>query len=226
MVILLKEKKMSKTLYGKDAIKAVEKLENRKLSYAEKRVVVEEGFSPVAYLDTKGIKTFGVGQTGEWIDKGFKASFEHHVKRATKKVPKLKQLPVELQAELIQAEYRGDLGESKDAVALINEGKFKEASKEFLDNDDYRTSVSLRGTERQTGIAGRMEKVAQALYNHAEDPIEEAISAIKRPSYEVKSKDTLSSISRQTGTPLEELIKLNNIQNPDVIQSGTKLLYK
>ena len=59
-----------------------------------------------------------------------------------------------------------------------------------------------------------------------EDPIEEAIKTVKRPSYEVKSKDTLSSISRQTGTPLEELIKLNNIQNPDVIQSGTKLLYK
>ena len=217
---------MSKTLYGKDAIKAVEKLEKRKLSYAEKRVVVEEGFSPVPYLDTKGVKTFGVGQTGKWIDKGFKASFEHHVKRATKKVPKLKQLPVELQAELIQAEYRGDLGESKNAVSLINKGKFKEAAEEFLDNDDYRTSVSLRGTEFETGIAGRMEKVAQALSTHAEDPIEEAIKTVKRPSYEVKSKDTLSSISRQTGTPLEELISLNNIQNPNAIQAGTKLLYK
>ena len=53
----------TKTLHGKEAIKAIESKEDRKLSYKERRVVMLEGYVDGIYTDTKGIKTTGVGQT-------------------------------------------------------------------------------------------------------------------------------------------------------------------
>ena len=147
-----------KIFYGKDAIREVEKKEGRKLSYAERRVVEEEGYVPALYKDNKGITTFGVGQTGKYIDKSFDETFQDHVKRAKKRIKNFDTLPEEMQAELVQAEYRGDLGQSPKFVRLFNEGKFTEAAKEFTDNDDFRTSV-----KDKTGVAGRMRKVAASV---------------------------------------------------------------
>ena len=146
-----------RTLYGEDAIQRVAANEGRELSLAERRVIMEEGYVDGEYLDTKGIRTGGVGQTGEWLDKSFGESFQHHAERARKRVPRLDELPETLRAELIQAEYRGDLGLSPTAVRLLNEGKFKSASKEFLNNDEY------RNPKTSTGIKSRMKKVADAL---------------------------------------------------------------
>lgn len=145
---------------GQDAIEAVEAKEGRSLSLPEKRVVELEGFTTVPYTDTKGVVTSGVGQTGEFRGKSFRESFKVHEAKTKKLVPNLDNFSEELKAELIQATYRGDLGISKKARSLINEGKYKEAAKEFLDNDDYREAVASG-----SGIADRMEAVANALRN-------------------------------------------------------------
>ena len=59
-------------LYGQDAVDRVRKMERgRKLSKAEDTVIREEGFVDRVYTDTKGVKTFGVGQTGKYMGMPF-----------------------------------------------------------------------------------------------------------------------------------------------------------
>ena len=48
---------------------------------------------------------------------------------------------------------------------LINEGKYREASDEFLDNDQYRTAEA----DGIRGIRPRMERVSEALIRYAEE---------------------------------------------------------
>ena len=68
-----------KVFHGADAVAKVSENLGRPLTFAEQRVVEEEGYVATPYLDTKGVLTQGVGQTGEWIEKGFEAAFQHHV---------------------------------------------------------------------------------------------------------------------------------------------------
>ena len=117
--------KKAKVLHGKQAINAIEKKEKRKLSYKECRVVELEGYVDGIYTCSKGVKTTGVGQTGKWLTKTFKESFQYHEKLTKKLIPTYNKLPEKLQAELVQSTYRGDLGGSPSAVALFNKGKFK-----------------------------------------------------------------------------------------------------
>lgn len=151
-------------LAGNKAVAAVEKQLGRPLSYAERRVVEEEGFVPQRYTDTKGVETFGVGQTGEWIEKGFPAAFQYHLERAERLIPTLPELPEYLQAELIQAEYRGDLGGSPKFREKFLQGAYDEAADEFLDNEDYRNSK-----KNKTGVHKRMERVADAVRRYGDD---------------------------------------------------------
>jgi len=155
-------------LHGQDAIAQVEQNLGRPLTYAEKRVVEEEGYVATPYTDTKGVTTFGVGQTGRWIEEGFEPAFQHHVDRARARIPKFDKFPEELQAELIQAEYRGDLGHSPTFVRLMNEGNYQEASQEFLDNNDYRKSQ-----EEMTGVHGRMKRVSDAVASFGAPAVDE-----------------------------------------------------
>ena len=149
--------------HGADAIAQVESNLGRPLTYAEKRVVEEEGYVATPYTDTKGITTQGVGQTGQWIEAGFEAAFAHHVDRTRNRIPNLDEYPEDLQAELIQAEYRGDLGHSPTFLSLFNQGNYAQASEEFLDNNDYRNSLVTN-----TGVHGRMKRVSDAVESYSE----------------------------------------------------------
>ena len=42
--------------------------------------------------------------------------------------------------------------------------------------------------------------------------------------YEIQPGDTLFSIARQFGVTLEELVEINNIENPDLINAGQELV--
>ena len=65
------------------------------------------------------------------------------------------QFSEDVQAELIQAEYRGDLGGSPKFLRLFNQGQYRQAADEFLDNADYRRSL-----KNKTGVHKRMERVS------------------------------------------------------------------
>ena len=149
---------MSKTYYGKQAIKKVEQMLGRPLSYPEQRVVEEEGYVDGTYKDTKGIITSGVGQTGKYMNKSFDYTFKDHEDQARKLIKGYDKLPEALQGELMSAAYRGDLGGSPTFRKLFNAGDYEAAAKEFLDNDDYRKSK-----KKGTGVAKRMENVAEAV---------------------------------------------------------------
>ena len=135
-----------KVYHGAQAVEQVSQNLGRPLTYAEQRVVEEEGYVATPYLDTKGILTQGVGQTGEWIEKGFEAAFQHHVERTERRIPNLQELPDTLQAELIQAEYRGDLGQSPTFLKLFNQGFYHTAAEEFLDHKEYKESKEKENT--------------------------------------------------------------------------------
>lgn len=150
------QEKISKVYHGNLAVKKVEEQIGRPLNYAERRVVIEEGFVDGCYGDTKGINTCGVGQTGKYRDMSFEETFKAHQRLAERLLKHWATYPLKVRAELIQAAYRGDLQGSPKFVKLMNEKKYAEAADEFLNNKEYRTTKHL-------GIKRRMAKVANAV---------------------------------------------------------------
>lgn len=136
---------MSKIYYGQQAVDKVTELEGT-LSAAQARVVFHEGYSPDGYLDTKGIKTRGVGQTGIFYNSPYKEVFARKEQIVRSRIKNYDSLPTDLKAELMQSEYRGDLGKSPKAVKLFNAGKYIQAADEFLDNDEYRKNKPLNNS--------------------------------------------------------------------------------
>lgn len=64
-----------------------------------------------------------------------------------------------LRIELLQSVFRG--WNSPDTAKLINQGKFKEAAVEFLNNDEY--NLALAKITKNWGIVPRMYSVYEAL---------------------------------------------------------------
>ena len=69
----------------------------------------------------------------------------------------------ELQKYIISTTFRGSWGKSPKTRRLLSEGKYEEAAKEFLNNDEYRTAVE----DGRRGIRKRMEDVAKAIRDEA-----------------------------------------------------------
>ena len=88
-------------------------------------------------------------------------------KDLAKRMPKIRskiknydKLSQELQVEIAQSWFRGGIAGSPKTIKLINEGKFQEASEEFLDNNEYRTT-NLRGVKRRMkGLSDTLAKEA------------------------------------------------------------------
>ena len=146
-------------LAGKKAIQAVEKTEG-KLNDVQKYIVEHEGFVSGEYLDTKGVKTSGVGQTGEFQDMSFKETFDTLEKEAKRLIPKYDKLSTKKKKAIMSLMYRGDLQQSPNTRDLINKGKFKEASIELLDHEEYRGLKQIESeTGQRSGIAKRLEEM-------------------------------------------------------------------
>lgn len=141
--------------FGEEAVRELEKELGRHLRYEEHCVVWLEAFADEPYKDTKGIWTNRVGQTGEWLNRPFVDAFLHHEMRVKNRIPDYRGFPIFLRGELMQAEYRGDLGHSPKTCNLINARQFETAAVEFLDHDEYRTGPAQ--------IRRRIKRVALAL---------------------------------------------------------------
>ena len=199
-------------LHGNDAVNAVMNSLGRPLTPKEQRIVMVEGYSPTMYTDTKGIDTIGVGQTGEWLNKTFPEALAHHEDRVRNYIPQYDNFSPLLQQELLQAEYRGDLGYSENTRKLINEGKFEEAAAEFLDHAEFKKE----GT--QQGIKDRIQAVSNALMNEAGLNIQSAAT------YKVQKGDNAYKIAKNSGISLEELLSINpEIGDGSVIQPDQEL---
>ena len=77
--------------------------------------------------------------------------------RTRKLLPKFDQLNPSAQSAAVGSVYRGGLSGSPNTLDLLNQGKFKEAGKEFLDNKEYRESM-----RQGTGVHKRMKQYADA----------------------------------------------------------------
>jgi GH24 family phage-related lysozyme (muramidase) len=125
----------------------------------------EEGFVEGNYADDVGIDTQGVGQTAENKGKNFfTETYPKYVARAQKKVKGYESLSPDLQNAVLSAVYRGDLGPK--AAKLLGEGKFKAASKEYLNNKEYK---KRKKENPEDGVVLRMERNAAKMAEEAEN---------------------------------------------------------
>jgi LysM repeat protein len=58
------------------------------------------------------------------------------------------------------------------------------------------------------------------------DSLLEQVDGGSRIVYQVQPGDTLEAIAKKSGVSMEQLIRWNNIQDPNMIQVGSKLTIK
>jgi len=136
------------------------------------RLISLEKFSPTAYKAVKDEKflTYGYGHYGKDVKPNQKITKEEALDLLEKDIgdrlpaiqsaiPNFGNLSEELRVEIAQSWFRGGMSGSPATIKLINQGKFKAAATEFLDNKEYLTAKQ-RG---RAGIIPRMDAVANAL---------------------------------------------------------------
>ncbi len=142
---------------GRKAIAEVEKREDIKLTDKEKHIVKLEGFVDRKYYDKKKVVTYGVGQTGEFMNKTVRESIQQHEKELAVVLPKYSSLHETVQKHLLASYYRGMIQLSPRFQKLFNTGKFTEAADEFLRADDYLDK------DAEPGVKKRMEATSDAV---------------------------------------------------------------
>jgi|TARA_R110000823_G_scaffold222498_1_gene350834 GH24 family phage-related lysozyme (muramidase) len=134
-----------------------------------------EGFDEVARRGAgEKYLTLGHGHYGPDVKEGqtisrkdaallFQKDIVERIPQIQKLIPKFDSFPASAQTALFGEFYRGSLTGGKKGspktIRLINEGKFEEASKEFLRNNEYINRVKLN----RRGIGPRMENVSSEL---------------------------------------------------------------
>jgi len=146
------------TYHGQQAVDKVEAQEGP-LDATEKRIVEVEGLVDGEYEDDKGVITSGVGQTGENIGKPFKETVAKYVKRTKGVFEGFDDFSEELQAELVQLTYRGDVKSSYKWVKHFNKGDYQLAATELLDNKDY----LKRKADGDDGVTKRLEEASEVI---------------------------------------------------------------
>lgn len=149
-----------RTYYGKDAVKKYEEMSGTTLNKAQKRIVELEGFVNGYYKDHKGILTYGVGQTGEYIQKGFQAAFEDKRDFVENIFGPSGIIGEEMSTELIQLAFRGDIKTSHLWVKMFNEGDFQGASVELLNHKEYK---EYKEAGKDNSITKRLEAASNMM---------------------------------------------------------------
>ena len=121
----------------------------------------KEGFRDTAYkpIDSEEHYTIGWGnyspdiQAGDTItreeaDIQLQNNIDERLVQIRQAIPEFDNLPLEARQHLLGSWFRGSLSGSPKTISLLNEGKFDEASNEFLNNDEYRTT-SLGGVKKR-----------------------------------------------------------------------------
>jgi hypothetical protein len=158
-------------LKGPAAVREVEKRYGIQLTAPQKRIVELEGFVPGFYMDDakQPVLTYGVGQTGEYIDKGFVAAYEHHQGIIEQGLGPLKQFSEKLQGELMSLVYRGDYKHGYNWVRQFNEGRFEDAADTLLIHREY---MDRKKANPDDGVVKRLEAAADAIRNAGKDVLQ------------------------------------------------------
>lgn len=131
-----------------------------------------EKFKNKAYRATKNEKylTIGYGHYGKNVkpnqtitkedaEKLLQKDIADRLVAIRKAIPSFDNLSTKLQVEIGQSWFRGGMSGSPETIKLINAGNFEAASKEFLNNYEYKNARALG----RAGIIPRMNAVAAAL---------------------------------------------------------------
>ena len=149
------------TYYGEAAIRKVEEVEGS-MDPIQKYIITEEGFVEGNYDDTKGIKTRGVGQTGEYMNMTFKESYNSIKKRTVSTIPSFNTQPEDTQKALMSLSYRGDMKKGFKWVKHFNNGEYDKAATEVLNHKEYK---ELKEKGKPSGIVKRLEEAARLIRN-------------------------------------------------------------
>lgn len=156
--------------------RAAEMSENNRIKAFGNYLLPFEGFDKVARRGPgEKYLTLGHGHYGPDVKEGqtisrkdaallFQKDIATRIPQIQKLIPKFDSFPASAQAAMFGEFYRGSLTNNKKrgspkTIRLINEGKFEEASKEFLRNNEYINRVKLN----RRGIGERMENVSKEL---------------------------------------------------------------
>lgn len=121
----------------------------------------KEGFRDTAYkpIDSEEHYTIGWGNYSPDIKEGdtitreeaeiqLQKNIDDRLVQIRQAIPEFDNLPLEARQHLLGSWFRGSLSGSPKTISLLNDGKFEEASNEFLNNDEYRTT-SLGGVKKR-----------------------------------------------------------------------------
>ena len=97
--------------------------------------------------------------TKKQAEEFLKEDIESRLDEIQTKIPAFSTFSERLQSALFYEYYRGSVGQSPKTIELINKENLKEASVEFLNNDEYRNAVE----RNRRGIRKTMQEVSNAL---------------------------------------------------------------
>lgn len=140
-------------------------------------IKANEGVRYEPYKDSKGLWTIGVGSlmspedikaltgkklTEKEVNYRFTRDLTAKEKLARAKLgPAFDRMPIDTRVAVLDGMFRGDLSGSPKTLKLLREGKFEEASTEYLNNAEYRDSVAMNKRGKAHGVARRMERNAE-----------------------------------------------------------------
>ena len=133
------------------------------------------------YYDSKGNLTSGIGhlvKSEEQAEKHFSLTVDQANKMfisdvnarmpvIRKAIPKFDSLNTRTRGAIMNSWFRGSLSGSPKTISNINEGNFKDAASEFLDNDEYRDLVK---NSPKSGIITRMNETSNAFLSQIPKP--------------------------------------------------------
>lgn len=108
--------------------------------------------------------------TEEQADNFLKEDINIRLPEIKKAIPGFDKMPLEVRTNILGSWFRGSIKANHKTVTLINKGKFKEASKEFLNHTGYlekwKPQKETRLKENKdvsNSVATRMEDTAKAI---------------------------------------------------------------
>lgn len=169
------------------------------------------------YYDSKGKLTTGYGdlvtsleeaqQKYQLTEEQASADLDVHIeekKQSLKSlVPNVEQLSPRLQNALLVETFRGSVPDSPKAIELLNKGKFKEASVEYLKNAEY----EAQGED--SGIKARMDEVANSLTQENIDVRER-----QQNNFNQKANEAVEKEKRESNVPASPMSTLRQSQEP------------
>lgn len=140
-----------------------------------KRLAKEEGLRLKAYKPDNSEKYYTIGYgryskkikegqtiTKDQADQFLKEDIDVRLKEIRKKITDFDNMPEDVRENLFSSWYRGSLPQSPKTLKLINSGKYLEASKEFLNNKEYKDRKSGAKLKLK-GVLKRMENTSKSI---------------------------------------------------------------